>query len=571
MRSRDCLVFGKMAKKNKKSKEWSMKKYIALVLVLSAIPLFWLYTDSRIWHTHDGLVHLPRLAAFYTALLEGHFPPRYAGYINFGYGVPLFVYIYHIPYYVGSFFVLLGFSLGHAFRLSITLSYLLSGLFAFCFAYAFFKDKSKALWLSIFYQFAPFRFVELHMRGSYGGVYTYAFLPLTLWALVLFFQKRTYFRFVFSSLSASLLIMSHNSLSLAFYGVIGLFILFFARSIKNVLLGALSLVVGLLLSAWYFVPALLEHKYTYGDLLMKDVFYDHFVPIWHYFALNLFNNEPLQFEGIIAQFGIMHVIAIVLAAVLLVRKQVKRNELLTYSFGLLLLVGTIFFMQPASTWFWENVPFLIQFQFPWRLLSIVVVATSFLSVSYLSFSFTKRQWVRNLILGLTIAMTLYYWIPQYGHDEDNEEYYWNFPFNTTYYGEVDVIWSAGPASEYPPAPVQIVEGYATVENYSKKTHIHTFDTTSTISARLVDNTAYFPGWRVFVDGKKTPVEFQDINWRGLITFEVPPGEHEVRVEFGRTKVRSFSELISSITMMGLMIGGVLFWYRNSYEKRKRQK
>ena len=50
---------------------------------------------------------------------------------------------------------------------------------------------------------------------------------------------------------------------------------------------------------------------------------------------------------------------------------------------------------------------------------------------------------------LIIASTVFYWKPAEGFDKVNEEYYWNFPLNTTYYGETDVIWSAGAFKKYP--------------------------------------------------------------------------------------------------------------------------
>lgn len=548
-----------MGNENKKSNRprGEIGRSLKLVLVLSVVPLLWLFIDGRLWHTHDGLVHVPRLAAYYTALTEGHIPPRFAGHINFGFGVPLFIFIYHVPYLIGSLFIFLGFSLIRAFELSLALSYVISGITMFFFGRAFFKDNTKALWVMIFYQFAPYRFVELHMRGSYGGVYTYAFLPLLLFALVRLFEKQTYYRFAFAGISAGLLIMSHNSLSLAFYGVTSLFIIFFCRTVKNAILGFSTLVLGLLLSAWYFVPALVEHKYTYGDLLMKDVFYDHFVPWWQYLVPNFYYAESLRFEAITAQFGMMHVVAIVLCIVLLIKKRANASDLRLYWFSLLIMGGTVFLMQPISTWIWAHVPLMSQFQFPWRLLGIVVIATSLLSVSYLSFSFMKSKGAQYIVLGLTIFTTIYYWNPLYGYDDVDEQFFWNFPYNTTYYGETDVIWSAGPAENYPSSPVEVAAGYAIVGNYQKKSHLHTFTVTATESARLVDNTQYFPGWRVFVDGKKVPVEFQDQNWRGRITFDVTAGTHDVVVEFGRSKVRLVSEIVSVATLICLLIYGAM--------------
>ena len=534
--------------------------YLVWVLFWSIIPIAWLFMGEGLWHTHDGLVHIPRIAAFYRALMEGHIPPRVAGYLNYGYGMPLFIFIYHIPYYVSSLFITLGLSLADSFRLALSITYPLSGIAIYLFGRSFFENRKYAFWMFLFYQFAPYRFVDLHMRGSFGESYTYIFLPLALWGLTELFKTSQYRWFIVATLSTAFLIMSHNSISLAYFGILCLFTLVFAPSHKGRVIGIVSLIAGVGLSAWYWLPAIVEHKYTYGDLLMKNVYVDHFVPWYHYIVPNFYNMESFIFQGIMAQFGIFHIVAILFAIVILVKQRGSVLEKKQYAFGLFLLVTSIFLMQPVSTPLWKHISLLRQFQFPWRFLAVVVFATSFLSTAYLSFNFAKNRRTLITIAAFVAVSTVFYWVPQYGHNDIDEAYYWDFPLNTTYYGETDVIWSAGPAGSYPSSPVQVIDGYATVTNIVKKGHIHTFTVDASESARLVDNTQYFPGWRVYVDGEKTPVEFQDQQWRGLVTFAVPDGKHDVRVVFGRTPVRLGAEIIS-IVMMGVLIVIAPFFQR----------
>ena len=534
--------------------------YLVWVLFWSIIPIAWLFMGEGLWHTHDGLVHIPRIAAFYRALMEGHIPPRVAGYLNYGYGMPLFIFIYHIPYYVSSLFITLGLSLADSFRLALSITYPLSGIAIYLFGRSFFENRKYAFWMFLFYQFAPYRFVDLHMRGSFGESYTYIFLPLALWGLTELFKTSQYRWFIVATLSTAFLIMSHNSISLAYFGILCLFTLVFAPSHKGRVIGIVSLIAGVGLSAWYWLPAIVEHKYTYGDLLMKNVYVDHFVPWYHYIVPNFYNMESFIFQGIMAQFGIFHIVAILFAIVILVKQRGSVLEKKQYAFGLFLLVTSIFLMQPVSTSLWKHISLLRQFQFPWRFLAVVVFATSFLSTAYLSFNFAKNRRMLITIAAFVAVSTVFYWVPQYGHNDIDEAYYWDFPLNTTYYGETDVIWSAGPAGSYPSSPVQVIDGYATVTNIVKKGHIHTFTVDASESARLVDNTQYFPGWRVYVDGEKTPVEFQDQQWRGLVTFAVPDGKHDVRVVFGRTPVRLGAEIIS-IVMMGVLIVIAPFFQR----------
>lgn len=134
----------------------STRWYLLLIILVSFLPLFSFFTTSLLPHTHDGLVHLPRMGAFYKALLDGQFPVRWAGDLNYGYGMPLFNFIYQLPYFVASFFLLLGLGLVNSFKITLALSFLLSGIFMFLFAKELTRDSKSALLVTIMYQFSDF-------------------------------------------------------------------------------------------------------------------------------------------------------------------------------------------------------------------------------------------------------------------------------------------------------------------------------------------------------------------------------------------------------------------------------
>ena len=159
-----------------------------LILILSLVPFIGVFTTSLLPHTHDGFVHLARIGAYFKALEDGQIPVRWAGDLNYGYGLPLFNFIYQVPYFISSIFIFLGLGLVNAFKVTLVLSFLLSGIFMFGFSLSFFKDLKKALLVTLFYQFMPFRLIEILVRGSFGEVYTYAFFPLVLWGITLLFQ-----------------------------------------------------------------------------------------------------------------------------------------------------------------------------------------------------------------------------------------------------------------------------------------------------------------------------------------------------------------------------------------------
>lgn len=539
--------------------------YYFLVIVISILPFISIFLTSQLPHTHDGLVHIPRMAAYYKAIRDGQFPVRWAGDLNYGYGLPLFNFIYQVPYLVSSLFLLLGFGLILSFKLVLLTSFLLSGVFMFLFSRSFFEDNKKAFLVTIFYQFYPFRLVELLIRGSFGEVFTYTFLPLLLYGLYNLIKQKKIKYFAISSFAAGFLILSHNAISLVFFSVALLFLLIFSKGFKNLILGLSSLVVGMLLSAFYWIPAIFEHKYTYGDLFMKELYKSHFPPFVRFFIPNLLNDSSLQTGGISVQFGLFQEITILLILFFVFKKmKIKEKDLFIY--GFVLLLGSLFFMQPVSSFLWERVSLLRQFQFPWRFLSVGSIAFACLSVSYFYFNFFRQKTGYSLLLFFVIISTLYYWKPNLGFDKINESYYWNFPLNTTYFGETDVIWSAGPAKSYPKSRVEVIGGEGKVKNFNRNSFSQNFTIDAKTNVALVDHTQYFPGWKVFVDNKNVPIEFQDPSWRGEITFSVKNGAHRVKVIFGESPLRLVADFISLQSIIVLLF--FTFFLHRGYEKKR---
>ncbi len=538
----------------------SFKHYL-LILAISLLPFVIIIANPDLPHTSDGGVHLPRIAAYVKALADGHFPVRWAGDLNYEYGLPLFNFIYHTPYLLASLFVALGSSLVFSFKLVLMMSFLLSGVFMYSFAKELLKNNNKAFLIALFYQFAPFRLVELLVRGSIGSAYAYTFLPLVLLGIVRLTKKPTVPNIALTALATALLITSHNSLSLVFFALTVVSLLILSPSKKYTRIALFALASGLALSAFYWVPALLEHRYTYGNLFMKNLYKDHFPPLINFFIPNFTNDIRLRTAEISVQLGLFHGIGFFLALYVLLRKKIQRSiTKKLFLFSLVLTITTFFFMQPISRFFWENVNILRQFQFPWRLLAVTTFTTSILSLSYLEFSFFKKPFVFTILCSLVTFSTLFYWYPPQGFDQVNEKDFWNYPLNTTYFGETDVIWSAGPAKDYPKERIEVISGQATVSNFSKITQRHTFLVDAKSEARLVDHTQFFPGWRVYIDNTQVPIQFQDPNHRGLITFDMPKGNHSVRVIFGESKTRAIADTISIATLTGLI--SLALWRKN---------
>lgn len=532
--------------------------YYLLVIILSFLPLITIFTTSSLPHTHDGPVHLARMAAYFKALTEGGLPVRWAGDLNYGYGMPLFNFIYQLPYFLSSLFLSLGFGLVSSFKIVLSLSFVLSGIFMYLFTKEFFKDSKKAFLVTLFYQFAPFRLIELLVRGSFGEVYAYTFFPLVLFSITAFNNTRKYRYFLLLAIATALLVLSHNALSLIFFLTAVLFIVMFVKQYQVILISLASQVAGLLLSAFYWLPAIFEHSYTYGDLFMKDMYKTHFPPIFNFFIPNVFNNSSLQTGGISVQFGLFHILGIFLALIFCLRRKISPQFKKLFIFSFILLAFSLFIMEPVSGFLWERVSMLRQFQFPWRFLALTSFATSLSAVSFLSFDFFKKRWVYSFLLVFLLLSTVFYWKPPLGFDKIDEKYYWNYPLNTTYFGETDLIWSEGAAKAYPKQRIEIISGKGTIKDFVKSNQYHSYNIDAKTNIQLVDHTQYYPGWKVLIDSSSVPIQFQDAHWRGQLVFYAPIGKHTIKAFFTENKLRLIADGLSILGIVFLIITGLKF-------------
>jgi len=111
-------------------------------IALLAVGLFLVAAIFRTgWYaTHDGIFHIYRTEEALNMLKLGQFPLRWAGNFDQGFGIPLFTFIYPLPYYITSILSYFASSIIAVKALTVT-AYLLGGFGIF----QLFQKKSKLL------------------------------------------------------------------------------------------------------------------------------------------------------------------------------------------------------------------------------------------------------------------------------------------------------------------------------------------------------------------------------------------------------------------------------------------
>lgn len=536
-----------------------MKRLFALTIV----TLFGLFACIDLLHpgfpvTHDGQDHVARIANFYQNVTEGNIIPRWAGNLNWGYGHPILEFLYPLPSYIASLFHFLGFSLIDSVKLVFALGVIASGLAMYLFLETAWGIL-PGLVGGILYMYAPYRFVDLYVRGDIGEHIAFIFIPFVCWGFYKLFQTGKGRYVLFSSAVFALLILSHNAISLMILPVLlgyALYLWWQKKWEKEFLIKlSLSFLLGFLLASFFWVPALFEGQFTLRNIVIKGQYVSRFVSFgqllsgtWNYGGSGIFTM----------QLGVLPWLFFVLSLLFIFGniKTMTKNPQVVFLGGLCFFTFlSIFLMLPISNFLWAIILLLQNFQFPWRFLAIPVFTTSVMG-AWVVTKIPDKQ--KLLAIGIMLSLLIFLekdFLHAKSYVVKPESFFTGIYDSSTDTGESAPIWSVRFMEHGFDKSLVAVSGSATIIQEKRKTTDHRYIVSSTANVRLLENTLYFPGWKVLVDGTNIPIQFQDPAYRGLMTFIIPPGTHTVRVVYSESKLRLFGDILS---LVGVMLFGLLW-------------
>lgn len=539
-------------------------KLIFLIIFLSIIPLFDLLKPG-LPVTHDGQDHVARIANFYQNLSEGVVIPRWGANLNWGYGHPVLMFLYPLPSYSASLFHFIGFSLIDSTKIVFATSFILSGLFMFIFLRELLDDFS-AFFGGLLYMFAPYRFVDLYVRGALGEHVAFIFLPLIFYFLLRLSKEEEFNRvtIVVGAISFAGLFLSHNAISIMFLPIAFFYSLFLALSSKKktriLIRHLLILILGIGLSSFFLLPAFFEGKYTLRDIVTSKDYATRFTDLPNFFYGQWNYGISGQFT---VQIGILHWLFVLLSLPFILLLYKKRNRKWIILLGsLVVFVATLIIMTPYSKFIWDKLTILQKFQFPWRFLSVSVFLSSVIGALVISQIKNYRKLLMVIFIVIVLMLNKDYWHAK-SYLIKEESFFKDIYNGTTDTGESSPIWSVRFMEQRPLNRIDVIEGSADIKELFRSSTKHQYEIISQGDSRIRENTLYFPGWEVSVDGRKTNVEFQDPENRGIMTFNISKGLHEVSLEFKETKLRTFSDLIS---LFSIVLVSLLLLWRNKLSR-----
>lgn len=252
---------------------------IILALVLLSFLTLWPLVQKGFFPVHDD-TQVARVFEMKKALLAGEFPVRWVPDLGYGYGYPIFNFYAPLAYYVGAFFALLGIPALPATKIMIGIGMMLAVVGMYLFARQF-LSKTASFISALLYMYAPYHAVNLYVRGAVAELWAYALVPFTFYGFYQLYVQLTegkeqraknkelvWLWIAVAAVSYAGVILSHNLTALMVTPFLIVYLLVLSyRFMQQRNLSALrsllfALILGVLLSAFYWLPALTEMKYT---------------------------------------------------------------------------------------------------------------------------------------------------------------------------------------------------------------------------------------------------------------------------------------------------------------------
>lgn len=538
---------------------------VALALLIGAFPLF----QGKLFDGHDATEYPPRLVEFHRNIAAGWLAPAWAPDLGHGHGQPLFLFSPPLYLWTAELAYAAGARIASALAFGALVFYALGALGAYRAGREAWRTRDAGLVTAVAFALSAHLLLDLYVRVNFNELAATALLPWVAYGLLRAGRARAGRDLLPLAFAVAGVALCHVGLLLVTAGWIALVALGWTlarRRWRPLIAPAASGLLGLALSAYFLLPALWHMGDTKAHLLRQDFLaYDrHFVEPaqlllspWGYGV-----SVPGPGDGMSFAVGLPHLLATLAALALLVAGRRRRGGRERW-LALILAAATLAFALGAtalSAPLWARLAPLQYLAYPWRLLALVSLGLALGAGALFARPVAWRPPQERLLL-LVVVIALAVWAyprarPQQFLTFDDEFYeparIAAQKLETTTRREYEPRWIERRA-EPSDAAATVLAGDATDsavvgDPWDRRLRVRSVD-----GAELALHVHFFPGWRLWVDGR--PLDPRIERGAGRIVVDVAPGESEIRVAWRDTAARRVGKAVSLIAILATgMIG-----------------
>ena len=565
----------------------SLNKAQAALPILALIAV-WLLTISPLTQqgkmtcSHDGILHWLRAFQLDELVQQGILWPRWAPGLVFGYGYPLFNYYPALSLYPMLVLHRLGLNLLASWNATLALSLLASGLSMYLWARQVMRQPAAFISAAA-YMLAPYQLYDVYWRGTLTESLTLPMLPLALWAAQRTAQTQRWRYVVLGALVYAAILLTHVPASLIFSLLLASYsalLLLTAQDRRRTLLRLAGLVaLGCGLTVFMLVPAFLERdqvQFARAITLGEGDYAKNFLapgdvigPVRASDPL-LLNPPPVARSlgwalGGLAALGILF-------TWLTPSSHTLRQHV---AWAALMLALSTLMILPISHAVWSSVPLLPYIQLPWRFLGTASLLAALLAGASID-TLMKHPgqalgWAWTGVCLVALSNQIVPWAyPRLCPMPENPD--WTFSAD---YEEQSGFIGTTTLGEYLPIAVrEVPKTSPMLKSVRAGQPVMRWDATGARIVSASDNglnatlivesdqptqvmyrAFYFPGWRATLDD--LPVELKVAPPFGLMAIDVPAGQHELKLQFENTPLRTASEIASLVVALAMVVIWIL--------------
>ncbi|HET7098727.1 MAG TPA: glycosyltransferase [Patescibacteria group bacterium] len=539
-----------------------------ILLTLLTIPAFYNLLRPGFFPMQDDLQAF-RVYEMDRCYDDLQIPCRWVPDAGYQYGYPQFNFYPPFPYYIGAGLHRVGIQYIDSVKILFVAGYILSAMAMYLLISTLFKSSWAGIVAGAIYTYIPYKAVEVYVRGALSEFWAQIFFPLIFWAIYKLIKSGEKKYVIWLGVSIAFLATTHTLMTMIFAPIAGLWAIYwlFSEKWNNLIKVVWGGLFGFGLSAFFLLPVIFEKKFVHVESLLSGYFdyRAHFVSLYKLFlstewgyGSSGFPNEQLNLSLGIIQW------VVGLGAIILALANFKKNRkfsLLAFYLSLVTLFS-IFMIHMKSSFIWTMIPPLWYLQFPWRFLAVSIFLLCLLTGFFIHFSGKYKYILGVLIITIAFAANISFFVPKswlnISDIEKFSEISWEKQLTISIFDYLPIYgvlppWSK--ATDYP----EVLSGNLRFVEYKKGSNFQTGIVEATKDSLIRIPLFDFPGMEVKVDGKKI---YHDNNncsgeryCRGLITFKVPSGKHNIDTRLKNTPIRSFGNTLTLISfgVLGYLI------------------
>lgn len=525
-----------------------------LIFIFSSIFVLPAILTPGIWKTFDSPFHISMIAQFHTALKYLQIPVVWTdGVAN--YGLPFGIIAHPLTSYLGGLITFITSD-------PLTSYKILWLLFSCITSWGMYRllRKFTSIWPAvagtILYTFTAYHILNLYIRGALPEFAAAAWLPFLLVALFEEMPNKKWPQsFIVLTFWYTLIFFTHPMYLLFSFFVTTIFLLYYRPGKTFWITVFMSALTALLINAFYVLPLNLEMKYFYmgretnflakGSGLNLNRF---FLEQWEYTCSD---GDSPAYRCNRVQTGLLEAGILLFSPVLFfLIKDKSRKKLIMFVFflGVFSTLMLLNLLQPL----YEKIKILGSIQFLFRFLNIWILVPPIIAAITLE----SLPRFKKIIIPVFILAILLIRIPQlYVKNVTNppRSFYY---FNTDNIHSVmmNTVWMGEPKDyKKQPRKGEVISGNGRILSTNITPTKHSYTVQNNSEVLFADYTFYFPGWHAYIDEKEVPIQWQDPNHRGYITFTIPRGNHSVKTVFTDTTIRLAGKIISLLALTGFLL------------------